>query len=346
MATSKCSINGCKRNSDNLCNHCQSQVCTKHYIEHVKLANNELIALSDEINSIVDTIQQHDLTVYVFEQIEQWREKSHRRIDEICNERKQQLKIEIDQNINNHMKKLRELSREVKELIDEGDASFKQIENIKNNIEKCREQCKQFDIPDYFRLNLKAVNFEITLLHHELFTGDGTLLSLEHQLKLNKFYGIEGQKWTLVYKATRDGFSSSDFHRCCDNQGPTITVIRSTEGGYLFGGYTSVSWRPAEDYVLDSDNPFLFTLTNPHGISPTKYPIKTPKYSIYAGTNYGPTFGGGHDLYVHSNSQANRRSFFHFPHSYTDTTDQGAVTFTGDQNFQTNDIEVYRLIQT
>ncbi|CAF3185030.1 unnamed protein product [Rotaria sp. Silwood2] len=221
MATSKCSINGCKRNSDNLCNHCQSQVCTKHYIEHVKLANNELIALSDEINSIVDTIQQHDLTVYVFEQIEQWREKSHRRIDEICNERKQQLKIEIDQNINNHMKKLRELSREVKELIDEGDASFKQIENIKNNIEKCREQCKQFDIPDYFRLNLKAVNFEITLLHHELFTGDGTLLSLEHQLKLNKFYGIEGQKWTLVYKATRDGFSSSDFHRCCDNSVPS-----------------------------------------------------------------------------------------------------------------------------
>ncbi|CAF2849710.1 unnamed protein product [Rotaria sp. Silwood2] len=188
MASSKCSIDGCKRNSDALCDHCKSQLCTKHFIEHVKLVNNELPALSDEINSIVDKLQQRDLTRYVFEQIEQWREESHRRIDEICDEKKQQLKIEIDQNINNHMKKLRELGQEVEELIDEGDASFKQIENIKNNIEKCREQCKQFEISDYFCLNFKAVNLEITLLHHELFTGGGTLLSVEHQLKLNEFY--------------------------------------------------------------------------------------------------------------------------------------------------------------
>ncbi|CAF1202195.1 unnamed protein product [Rotaria sordida] len=180
----------------------------------------------------------------------------------------------------------------------------------------------------------------------QLQRGDGTLLSSEHQLKLNEFYGKEGQIWTLIYKATRDGFSASDFHRCCDNQDSTITVIQSTEGGYLFGGYTSVSWRSTEGYVLDPNNPFLFTLTNPHGIPSTKYSNKHSNYSIYAGNNYGPTFGGAHDLYISNNSQTNRNNYFGFPHSYNDTTNRGALTFTGDQNFRTNEIEVYRLIET
>jgi hypothetical protein len=346
MASSKCSINDCKRSGDTLCDHCQSQVCTKHFIEHVKLANAELTFLSDELNSMVNSIQQYDLTSHAFKQLEQWREESHQRIDELCEEKKRQLKIEIDQKIDNQMKELRELSREVKELIDEGDASFKQIENLKKNIEECQKQCKQFGIIDHFRLDIKAINLEANLFNPELFTGGGTLLSLEHQAKLNEFYGKKGQTWMLIYKATRDGFPSGDFHRCCDNQGPTITVIQSITGGYLFGGYTTASWQPTQTYVNDTNGSFLFTLTNSYGIPPTKYSVKIPTCSIYTHINYGPTFGGGHDLYVSSHSQTNRNSSFNFPHSYNDTTARGSLTFTGNKNFQTTDIEVYRLLQT
>ena len=90
----------------------------------------------------------------------------------------------------------------------------------------------------------------------------------------------KNQRWMLIYKATRDGFRSSDFQRCCDNQGPTITVIQSKDGGYVFGGYTSVSWRSVEKYVEDKNGPFLFTLANPHGIPLTKYPNKDTQHSI------------------------------------------------------------------
>ncbi|CAF4844872.1 unnamed protein product [Rotaria sp. Silwood1] len=345
MTSSKCSIDGCKRNFDTVCDHCQGQVCTKHYIEHIKLSNAELTSLSDELNLIINTIQQRDLTHHVFEQIEQWREESHQCIDELCEEKKRQLKFEISQKIDNQIKKLRELGQEVNELIDEGDASFKQIENIKKNIEACRKQCKQIETDDYFRLDVKAIKLEATLVPHELFTGDDTLLSIEHQVKLNEFYGKEGQSWMLIYKAIRDGFSSADFHRCCDNQGPTITVIQSTAGGYLFGGYTSVSWNSRQSYVHDNNGPFLFTITNPHGIPPTKYSVTIPEYSIYDHPNCGPTFGGGYDLYITSHSQTNVNTC-NFPHSYNDTTKQGAITFTGNKNFQINDIEVYRLVQT
>ncbi len=346
MASSKCSIDSCKRNSDNVCDHCQEPVCTKHYVEHVQLVNAELPSFSDELNSIINTIQQHDFTHYVFEQIEQWREESHRRIDKLCEEKKQQLKSEISQKIDDQMMHLRDLSREVKELIDEGYASFKNIENIKKNIEECRQQCKQLEAIDYFRLDVKKINLEAALFDHELFSGGGTLLSHEHQVKLMEFCGKQGQRWMLIYKATRDGFSSVDFHRCCNNRGPTITVIQSIERGYLFGGYTSISWNSMQTYVQDNNGPFLFTLTNPHGIPPTKYSVKLRNHSIFDHVNYCPTFGAGHDLYVSSHSQTNRNSSFNFPHSYNDTTKRGAITFTGDKNFQTNDIEVYLLVQT
>lgn len=346
MASSKCSVDSCKRNSDNLCDHCQEPVCTKHYIEHVQLVNAELPSFSDEINSIVNTMQEHDFTQYAFEQMEQWREESHRLIDRLCEEKKQQLKIEISQKTDNQMKNLRDLSRTVKELIDDGYASFKDIENLRRNIEECQLQCKKLETIDYFRLDLKAINLETTLFNHELFSGGGALLSHEHQVKLNEFYGKQGQKWMLVYKATRDGFSSADFHRCCNNQGPTMTIIQSVEGGYLFGGCTSVSWKSLQTYVPDNSNPFLFTLTNPHGIPPTKYSVKLRNHSIYDHANYGPTFGAGHDLYVSSACQTNKNSSSNFPHSYNDTTKRGAVTFTGDRNFQIKDIEVYRAAQT
>jgi len=44
----------------------------------------------------------------------------------------------------------------------------------------------------------------------------------------------------LLYRASRDGWAASNFHSCCDNKGPTVTVIKS--GNYIFGGYADQSW--------------------------------------------------------------------------------------------------------
>ena len=44
----------------------------------------------------------------------------------------------------------------------------------------------------------------------------------------------------LLYRASRDGWNSFEFHRQCDDKGPTITVVKV--GTNLFGGYTEQSW--------------------------------------------------------------------------------------------------------
>ena len=46
---------------------------------------------------------------------------------------------------------------------------------------------------------------------------------------------------SLLYRGSTDGRTPADFHRCCDNKGPTLVVIKS--GEYIFGGYTSQSWE-------------------------------------------------------------------------------------------------------
>ena len=188
---------------------------------------------------------------------------------------------------------------------------------------------------------VQASNYD-ALLQRQFFVG-GTLLTKEDQFQLSQLYGNDNQKWNLIYKATRDGFTIDDFHRCCDNQGPTMTVIRCLDN-YLFGGYTSISWNFQHDLksAVTDRTAFLFTLNNPHGISPTKFAIKSTGAHAIMPNAMGPTFGE-YDICIYPNSNLNSQSCIKFPSVYNDFTGKGYLTFTGSTNFTTADIEIYRL---
>ncbi|CAF3618799.1 unnamed protein product [Rotaria sp. Silwood1] len=190
---------------------------------------------------------------------------------------------------------------------------------------------------EYFRLHAL-----IDILT-DMYFPDGTLLQKEHKKKLNEFYGKTNQQWELIYKASRDGFDANAFHSRCNNKGPTMTIIQSNNN-YLFGGYTAIPWTSNVTYVNDT-TAFLFTLTNPHDISPTKYLINPGNIgsAVYHHSAYGPTFGSGHDIYLANVSNSNNSSYIGFPSGYVDTTGKGNNTFTGARNFTTSDIEVYKL---
>ena len=51
----------------------------------------------------------------------------------------------------------------------------------------------------------------------------------------------------LLYRASVDGKTPFDFHRCCDDKGPTLVVIRI--GPYIFGGFTSKSWQSGKCFI-------------------------------------------------------------------------------------------------
>jgi len=175
-----------------------------------------------------------------------------------------------------------------------------------------------------------------------LFSG-GPLLDISQQLKLNEFYGIKDQQWKLLYKATRDGFSVATFHKLCDDKGPTMTVIKSSEG-WLFGGFTTQSWRGAPTWRADPQA-FIFTLTNPHNIPATKFDVKLDKqdFAVCANSRMGPTFGTGPDIYVSHNSNMNTNSRTVFPTTFEDSTGIGESLFTGNDFYIAGDVEVYTI---
>ncbi|UJR17917.1 hypothetical protein I4U23_004816 [Adineta vaga] len=138
---------------------------------------------------------------------------------------------------------------------------------------------------------------------------EGSLLNVNQWNKLISWNVKNLNKhWKLLYQGSRDGFHSKDFHRLCDDQGPTITVIRTKQG------YISI-----------------------------KYPLidRHSKYSVWNSPTYGPTFGRGADLFICSESNLIGESYSKFPSSYRDTTGLGWKSLSGKQQFLIDEIEIY-----
>ena len=148
----------------------------------------------------------------------------------------------------------------------------------------------------------------------------------------------------LLYRGTRDGSESNVFHNKCDNQGPTICLIKNDKDN-IFGGYSSISWNSGSGQHKSANDSFLFTLTNIHNTNPIKFPNTNSSYSVYHGPN-GPSFGGGCDLYISNNFLLNNDSYTNFGHSYRDTSGKGRSIFTGDANnnqIKIKELEVFKL---
>lgn len=152
---------------------------------------------------------------------------------------------------------------------------------------------------------------------------------------------IGNKKFSRIYSATKDGFYASHFKDRCCSKGATLTLVKSANG-FLFGGYASISWENKElsKSALDS---FIFTLTNPHDIKPTKYAVISANDHLYDSPKLGPSFGL-HDMEICGNANTVDGSRFDFPKSYADTTGKGCLTFTGAKEFRVVEIEVFQVI--
>ena len=121
--------------------------------------------------------------------------------------------------------------------------------------------------------------------------------------------------------------------------------MRSTTG-HTFGGHAVAPGTSAAAHI-NSTGCFLFLVENPHNDAPTCFECKDTTYSTYCYPNYGPTFGGGHDLCIHESFDAGR-SFTRFPRHYNDTLGRGRATFTGASDsigiFAPEDYEVWAVI--
>jgi hypothetical protein len=152
------------------------------------------------------------------------------------------------------------------------------------------------------------------------------------------------KEWTLLYRGSRDGFGSGDFHGKCENRGNTMTLIETTKG-FIFGGFTPIPWDSSSGHKSDnSQMSFLFTLKNSRNSEPRKFRLASAANAIYCHSSYGPTFGNGHDLYVSNGCDGNNSSYTNLGNGYVnDTGFEGKVALIGEYNFTVKEIEVFMI---
>ena len=166
---------------------------------------------------------------------------------------------------------------------------------------------------------------------------------------VNKIY-----EWTnynrmeLIYRGSRDGMTSNNFHNKCDNKNPTIVLYKNTKDS-VFGGYTSLAWANSGDYRPDPQA-FIFTLINIHNSGPTKFNVKNEKEGVYHNSSFGPTFGACCDISINISDFLNSDASTDFPCRYVDSLGKGKSIFTGDYDnnnskFRLKEIEVFQLFK-
>jgi len=142
----------------------------------------------------------------------------------------------------------------------------------------------------------------------------------------------------LIYRGTVDGLQAETFHKKCDWVTPTLTLIETTNG-FIFGGFTTVPWRHYGDYVYDHQA-FIFSLT----LKAKHSTQKDKKFSVFPHRDFGPTFGGGHDIYIELNGKLeNSYSSGDYTYELPPGID-GNLYFAGAKKFTPKEIEVYTVI--
>jgi hypothetical protein len=155
---------------------------------------------------------------------------------------------------------------------------------------------------------------------------------------------FENKKWTLLYRGSRDGFKSLNFHTKCDNHSNTVTVILTTND-FIIGGFTPIAWDSSNSWKADnSQQSFVFSIVNAGNRDPRSFQVGNSTCAIYCHSSYGPTFGHGHAIHVADGCNENTNSYTQL--GYADRNDtglKGSEVFAGEQYFQVKEIEVFTI---
>ena len=227
------------------------------------------------------------------------------------------MKLEMNEMINKQINPMKVEMNEMKEL-------NKQINSMNLEMNEMKEFIDQ----------LKEVDYIVGSIYRKKALQSDKIIIDEKEKKLICDWISVDRKvnMKLLYKATRDGDSSSSFHNKCNGQSPTLTLVK-TSNGYRCGGFTSLPWDSNRNYKEDNDA-FVFSMD-----TRSKYMSKNSK-SIYCHYDYGPTFGDGYDLCLGDRflTEANSNRC-NCPSTYK-TVKQSELT-GGEYNFTVKECEVY-----
>ena len=147
-------------------------------------------------------------------------------------------------------------------------------------------------------------------------------------------------KFELIFKMSENRSNSKDFHKYCDNKGPTLTLVK-TKKNYIFGGFTPLEWKNKGGSIYDKSNKtFVFSLN----LIKKYNMINLKKMALQFEPNYGPVFGawdfGLKEDMKKGQTYANNNCNFLSNNNLVLTGEKNA----DQENFEAEELELYEVI--
>ena len=169
-----------------------------------------------------------------------------------------------------------------------------------------------------------------------------TILTTAHQSTMDTM--LPGTAKTLLYRASRDGFTASAFHTKCDGIAK-IWVVMKSDGNYIATAYSSVAFNSSNGYIpAIADTCWLNNLQSPSGVVSTSRFTNSsfPDNSIGGFVGSGPVFGTGYDLIIVDKFNAANGSSSS-PSTYNNSGFTSTILFGVASNFKITEMEIYAI---
>ena len=312
--------------------------CLNNTLEEIKSIKQKLI---EDSQSLINTIEKmtKEMIAIIDNEIEGFNQNTNllqkpieefKKIIKKCSESIKKMKVANHENYYKFSTNVKELEN-TKKLFNE----WLPIASLENN----KYVLPQLEPVRKYMIDIKEAKIILVNGQKQLFDERSIVSTFYHKTLLLNWISEACKtprlSLILLWKGTVDGFSASTFHKKCDNQGTTVTVVLS-EFHYIFGGFTTKSWAGNGAYVYDP-KAFIFSLTHMAKFNKQK----SESHSIYCGPSYGPIFGGGNDIIIYDNCNSSSN---YSCGDYTYDLPQGVDNKTylaGAKNFKVKDIEVY-----
>ena len=221
--------------------------------------------------------------------------------------------------------------------------NIKKINHIKESIEKSKESM-EIEI----KFNDENLNEVLNIIKTfgELYNNNSfksSIINRDENKKSTIIKWIRQKinknsiKFELIFKMSENGSKAEDFHKYCDDKGPTLTLIKTTKDK-IFGGFTPLNWKSKGESPKDKSNQtFIFSIN----LMKKFDMISTEKLAIrYSNSvNYGDS-----DIYLSSNLK-NGNSY---ANSGCNFLSNNKLELTGgkgeSENFEAAEFEVFKVI--
>ncbi|GES86179.1 carbohydrate-binding module family 13 protein [Rhizophagus clarus] len=133
------------------------------------------------------------------------------------------------------------------------------------------------------KIDSKNINSKIiTFQHAELISKWIDRLEITDML-------TSSYEFKLLFRGSRDGFNSRNFHKNCDNKPRTVTIIKVGGSSEILGGYNPLEWKSNDSFMTTKDS-FIFSFDNSIGDYILSR-VANENRAVFNSSDYGPSFG-------------------------------------------------------